>query len=195
MHVLGTPPAFILSQDQTLMLKSLSFKSLIFPESLLAYSDNSEFTVLRLLLFTEAFVCQSSLLVLTAWNLLSICWSILESFKVYSLFSYQGSLWFFQTVLLSATFIGYHIFKSLSTTFFIFLLHFFSNALLSFIRDSLFILSNHQAFVNNFFYFSVKNMFYLRWNFILPSLTPYVNRNFAVFWLPFLSIFSSCLRK
>ena len=120
LHVLGTPPAFILSQDQTLMLKSLSFKSLIFPESLLAYSDNSEFTVLRLLLFTEAFVCQSSLLVLTAWNLLSICWSILESFKVYSLFSYQGSLWFFQTVLLSATFIGYHIFKSLSTTFFIF---------------------------------------------------------------------------
>ena len=156
--MLGTPPAFILSQDQTLMLKSLSFKSLIFPESLLAYSDNSEFTVLRLLLFTEAFVCQSSLLVLTAWNLLSICWSTLESFKVYSLFSYQGSLWFFQTVLLSATFIGYHIFKSLSTTFlFFFCISFWMLYCLQ--SDNSFIISWVFIFVNNFFRKKLNNSY------------------------------------
>ena len=50
-------------------------------------------------------------------NLLIRTLFVFESFKVYSLFSYQGSL------LFSATLISYHKFKSLSTTFLILFLH------------------------------------------------------------------------
>ena len=80
--MLSTPPAFILSQDQTLMLKFVIFRC---PVQFLNWLINFHLhvhwsTVLRLFLLQETFVCcyYSTL-------------KFIESFKVISLFNYQSS--------------------------------------------------------------------------------------------------------
>ena len=94
--MLSTPPAFILSQDQTLKINLIQFKINILAN-------------LSLLLFYKV----SSLNIKT----------FLESFKVVSLFNYQGSL------LLSrrSASLFYQSFYHLSRAFFIFLNSFFKN--------------------------------------------------------------------
>ena len=85
LHVLSTPPAFILSQDQTLMFKSsLQSKTAGLPSAI------PFLTVLRSLL-SKLFVCDS---------LNRLEFILLESFKVVSLFSYQGSVAVYQTQLI-----------------------------------------------------------------------------------------------
>ena len=88
LHVLSTPPAFILSQDQTLMLKS-SFP----PES-------SGFDKPRFIPFkpgsseSKRLYCFKGLPIFQSGNVRVLFYSTLkffESFKVISLFSYQGS--------------------------------------------------------------------------------------------------------
>ena len=71
LHVLGTPPAFILSQDQTLMLKFFLSRS-----SLAFFWFLPEFTVLRFFcLPTEASVCQIKYLSDSLKShLIQFCW-------------------------------------------------------------------------------------------------------------------------
>ena len=105
-------------------------------------------------------------------------WIILDElcsswiFQGYSLFSYQCSL------LFSATLICYHIFKRLSTTFFIF--QFFWTDVLSFC-DSFDILSNPICFVKNFFHFLFRSDSVLCDSLIiLSNRQPFVNNYFIL---------------
>ena len=89
MHVLSTPPAFILSQDQTLMLKFVIFRCPVQFFNWQINRINLRFIPLnvieriycfKVVSFKETFVC--------------CCYSTLkfiESFKVISLFNYQSS--------------------------------------------------------------------------------------------------------
>ena len=97
--MLSTPPAFILSQDQTLNKNVwIQFRINILANSslLLFYKVSSLNACFRKTKFSGRYS------------------SFLESFKVVSLFNYQGSLLLFSS---AATFILYHCFLSLSTTF------------------------------------------------------------------------------
>ena len=132
LHVLGTPPAFILSQDQTLMLKSLP-ASLNWLSFRFAISGQASWTycfwvVTRFRLTFQSSIC--SLLVLdTIYSHLS---EIIQSCLNYSnnLFSWnlQGCITVYLSryfvvsgfYLSATTFISYHISFRLSTTFFIF---------------------------------------------------------------------------
>ena len=102
LHVLGTPPAFILSQDQTLMLKSdpssgrfPRLQNLLAPGSPRAFILSPVFTVFKVLrsparvdLSSPSAQKQSVRCILSDASEISL---IKESFKVYPLFSYQGS--------------------------------------------------------------------------------------------------------
>ena len=101
-------------------------------------------SILNVLLFFRLLWLSSLLFSRTHFN--ANCFAVLnESFKVISLFSYQSSLF----CCCSATFISYQISKCLSTTF----LTFFQSYLFLLYRsrDSLYILSQAFALVNNFF--------------------------------------------
>ena len=101
LHVLGTPPAFILSQDQTLMLKFFLVQNntwLFFP--FYCFRFVSIFPKLHYFLNKE-----------------------FSGFG--SLFSYHCSLLFFWFVLSATTSIFYHFHGSLSTTFLFFSLNLF----------------------------------------------------------------------
>ena len=96
LHVLGTPPAFILSQDQTLMLKSFN------PARISGFSKSETSSDLLFLRFALLKAVRSSFDDLK-----------FKIFQGYSLFSYQCSLLFSATAL-----IAYHNRFFLSTTFF-----------------------------------------------------------------------------
>ena len=126
MHVLSTPPAFILSQDQTLMLKvfptnpmdSFSDKIWLNQKHLFPIYCFKVTSINRSVRLSTKLVCFDSLKL-----------SLLESFKVYSLFSYQGSIastsWSYQSCFCR---------KFVSS-------------------DSLLTISPQNLFVNNFFLF------------------------------------------
>ena len=130
--MLSTPPAFILSQDQTLMLKfNLSQVKLGF--SFIQINLNLLFKGLRLnRSVRQSFDCLNYSL----WI-----------FQGFSLFSYQCSL--LSCCLSATTFISYQTLSHLSRTF----LFFFAIEALQInaARDSFVIISNSQVFVNNFF--------------------------------------------
>ena len=138
--MLSTPPAFILSQDQTLMFKfvssqnclaSLEHLALVFStltcDTYLTLSENELLAKFELssqisFLFT-AFrspplpPCFHFLKGCCPSRLFPISWIFLfESFKGISLFNYQGSF----VPLSHATLTSYHLLLRLSTTFFIF---------------------------------------------------------------------------
>ena len=124
MHVLGTPPAFILSQDQTLV-KSVCIQSRI------AWQFCSFLLFLGLLnLSIQPFLK-----------------NLLKNFQgCCLLFSYQCSLLF----CLATAILDYHIFKHLSRLFSFFLCcSFLRNSVLP--NDSLFRISHLSTYVNNFF--------------------------------------------
>ena len=112
--MLSTPPAFILSQDQTLELRFSEGKSMLLENSfsrrfllhwsgrinILAYSS----VIYLCLGFVPKIHCKN----FRGWNIL---------------FCYQGSMFCF--CFSAATFIGYHIFRCLSTTFLLFFKKFF----------------------------------------------------------------------
>ena len=106
LHVLSTPPAFILSQDQTLMLKSFflnqSLSGLLF--------------CLGGFLSFSTFKSCSQFVSLKSPDELFLFNSLLEFFRVALLFIFQGS---FCSLLLfsAATLLSYHRFFALSTTF------------------------------------------------------------------------------
>ena len=106
MHVLSTPPAFILSQDQTLMLKVL-----IQPEYLAFLNQKQVPTgiLIQVLLFLRFALLKA---VRSSFDDLKF-----KIFQGYSLFSYQCSL------LFSATLIYYHNHLCLSTTFLFYFVH------------------------------------------------------------------------
>ena len=102
--MLSTPPAFILSQDQTLMLKSFN------PASRSGFLNQKQVPIYC---FKVCFLKSCSFIFRWLEFILDeLCSSWI--FQGYSLFSYQCSL------LFSATLICYHIFKCLSTTFLFF---------------------------------------------------------------------------
>ena len=149
LHVLGTPPAFILSQDQTLILKSLpaSFHWLFIP----LLSKLPELTVFWVV--TSIFD-----LVTRSWyDLFASLWITPESLsRACSLGIFQGCI----TVYLSryclllftaATLLSYHRSFALSTTFFIFSKLFFALQVLVHFAQRIFILSHAHLFVNHFF--------------------------------------------
>ena len=162
MHVLSTPPAFILSQDQTLMLKSFN------PARRSGFSNQKQIPIYC---FKVCFFKSCSFIFRWLEFILDeLCSSWI--FQGYSLFSYQCSL------LFSATLICYHIFKCLSTTFFIFLFQFFRTDVLSFC-DSFDILSNPFRFVKNFFHFLFRSDSVLCDSLIiLSNRQPFVNNFF-----------------
>ena len=100
LHVLGVPPAFVLSQDQTLyevcISKSLDFKYLFNPDSL------------RLLAITS-FLFKTQLRFYSDWNLQGFCINSIVQFSRYHFLSPELSF--------SATLLLYHIQISLSSTF------------------------------------------------------------------------------
>ena len=106
LHVLGTPPAFILSQDQTLMLNSLlsSPESSGFP-SLFALQTFLDFTVLFGLVLSNRFVL---------WNSSANLFAVFGIFRVALLFICQGSVC---CCCSAATLLSYHAARTLSTTF------------------------------------------------------------------------------
>ena len=124
LHVLSTPPAFILSQDQTLN-KNFVFVFAVFVECTCKHARSPHYSrKLILIQFKINILANLSLLLFYKVSSLNACFrktkfsgrysSFLESFKVVSLFNYQGSLLLFSS---AATFISYHCFLSLSTTF------------------------------------------------------------------------------
>ncbi len=138
--MLSTPPAFILSQDQTLMLKVLSRQ---FLSGFLFIQTNLNLLFLRFFEYSKLFV---SALKPTNNSHLNLS-------RFYSLFSYQGSnissLYLLGTaIVVSATaHLLYHSRLCLSTTFF----HFFLQKFLSF-AISLIIISHFLIFVNSFLF-------------------------------------------
>lgn len=89
LHVLGTPPAFVLSQDQTL-IKSLSSHSFLSLTDLLFFSLFSTITsvivpctLVRLVQFSKVFVTQS----LSSDNYISISQLAVPVNKFFKLFS------------------------------------------------------------------------------------------------------------
>ena len=124
LHVLSTPPAFILSQHQTLN-KNFVFVFAVFVECTCKHARSPHYSrKLILIQFKINILANLSLLLFYKVSSLNACFrktkfsgrysSFLESFKVVSLFNYQGSLLLFSS---AATFISYHCFLSLSTTF------------------------------------------------------------------------------
>ena len=121
LHVLSTPPAFILSQDQTLN-KNFVFVFAVFVECTCKHARSPHYSrKLILIQFKINILANLSLLLFYKVSSLNACFrktkfsgrysSFLESFKVVSLFNYQGSLLF-------RTSVCYHKFRFLSTTFF-----------------------------------------------------------------------------
>ncbi|EOT22719.1 hypothetical protein C805_03572, partial [Eubacterium sp. 14-2] len=89
LHVLSTPPAFILSQDQTLIISSFR-PVLLLPLSRGLRSYLAFFTVLGRIFLSNAVLLEYPP---SSDGFLSVPRQKLsESFKVISLFSYQGSL-------------------------------------------------------------------------------------------------------
>ena len=114
LHVLGTPPAFILSQDQTLMF----YDCFLLPVSLWLLSSIFSYSGLLFLGCPLLdFSCPLKFSLPSAL-LFQACFGI---FRAALLFICQGSVFAFCSLLSSATtLIEYHIFVSVSTTFFIF---------------------------------------------------------------------------
>ena len=113
LHVLGTPPAFILSQDQTLKINVsrclIQVKPLAFPVLLFVL-------VLKLSFSFHGPFLPTSLASGSEWN--SRDFSLLNwTFKVVLLFSYQVSLCCF---FLAEALLFYHNFLYLSRTFLFF---------------------------------------------------------------------------
>ena len=160
--MLSTPPAFILSQDQTLMLKVLIqpeylaflnqkqvptgilIQVLLFLRFALLKAVRSSFDDLNYYSRTKSF-CNPEEIFDFFWQALLVCGLIrFRIFQGYSLFSYQCSLLFL------ATLIYYHNHLCLSTTFLFYFASLWSG-LLSLTCDSLLIITNHNSFVNIFF--------------------------------------------
>ena len=134
MHVLSTPPAFILSQDQTLMLKVL-----IQPEDLAFQIRNKfRFTVLRFALLKA---------VRSSFDDLNYTRRTLFVMNLSRLFTVQLSMF---SVVFSNSDMLSHL-QVFVNNFFIFLFQFFRTDVLSFC-DSFDILSNLFRFVKNFFH-------------------------------------------
>ena len=145
LHVLGTPPAFILSQDQTLMLKSLKlFKK--------PSCQMSGFPVLFSGLLSLGFVLWNSFR-----SALPLSWSGI--FRVALLFICQGSVLFkcfrISLLLLSDNFdILPHLFFVVNTFLKLFSFSFaalVANQMLSFVRQRSISYHSFLYFVNNFF--------------------------------------------
>ena len=112
LHVLSTPPAFILSQDQTLN-KNFVFVFAVFVECTCKHARSPHYSrKLILIQFKINILANLSLLLFYKVSSLNACFrktkfsgrysSFLESFKVVSLFNYQGSL-LFSNLLFSQT--------------------------------------------------------------------------------------------
>ena len=167
--MLSTPPAFILSQDQTLN-KNFVFVFAVFVECTCKHARSPHYSrKLILIQFKINILANLSLLLFYKVSSLNACFrktkfsgrysSFLESFKVVSLFNYQGSLLLFSS---AATFISYHCFLSLSTTFYLFFdLSIEALCFLLSLSDSFIIISSVPAFVNSFFHFFTKFPFFL----------------------------------
>ena len=113
LHVLSTPPAFILSQDQTLN-KNFVFVFAVFVECTCKHARSPHYSrKLILIQFKINILANLSLLLFYKVSSLNVK-TFSESFKVVSLFNYQGSL---SRCLSAATLIFYHFFRTLSTTF------------------------------------------------------------------------------
>ena len=122
LHVLSTPPAFILSQDQTLMLKCLipfrttlgcSFRLLLF--EFLFFMNHLSRCWLNACAFR-----------LTHKRISRICICSLKNFACFILFSYQCSS---LLPLFASALLDYHVSQTLSTTFFNFFQILFSKDL------------------------------------------------------------------
>ena len=142
MHVLSTPPAFILSQDQTLMFKVLSRQNL-----LAFYSDWN-----LNLLFLRSLISQSVRSGLSTGEFFSrtpSLWDfvLLNLSRFYSLFSYQGSCCRFR----DSSFTISQLFAFVNNFFYFLLRKFLSFAINSIIISHIF------YFVNSFFHFFTKN--------------------------------------
>ena len=111
LHVLSTPPAFILSQDQTLMLKNFTFSKIRNTRMVFPKSDRQN-KACEAISSSEAitlFLYIRSIYGVSFWNFSAVPFGVLlnwigfwfknlipknvflEFFKVVSLFSYQGS--------------------------------------------------------------------------------------------------------
>ena len=137
--MLSTPPAFILSQDQTLMLKVL-----IQPEDLAFQIRNKfRFTVLRFALLKA---------VRSSFDDLNYTRRTLFVMNLSRLFTVQLSMF---SVVFSNSDMLSHL-QVFVNNFFIFLFQFFRTDVLSFC-DSFNILSNLFRFVKNFFHFLFRS--------------------------------------
>ena len=111
--MLSTPPAFILSQDQTLN-KNFVFVFAVFVECTCKHARSPHYArKLILIQFKINILANLSLLLFYKVSSLNIK-TFLESFKVVSLFNYQGSLLLFSS---AATFIISLLFKFFNNFF------------------------------------------------------------------------------